>query len=150
MNRRVIPALMMATALCLTVPLAGLASAHGLRGTASAPKRWTYQGGGWTLALIGTTLSGTFSGHGHSYPVKGDWIPAADAGGDLFRFYGHPYGAKTPLGLVGLATLYNTCKPNCAASKTFTLHEITSPQLFMVSKTLPGMNRPSLTLTLHA
>jgi hypothetical protein len=113
----------------------------------------TYTGGGWTLILTfrhatyGQIMSGKFHSAHRTFPVYGDWIPAADEGSDLLRFYGHPYGPKSPLGLVGLATLFNTCTPSCVASNHFKLVETSvSPQL---SAKLPGVDKRSLLLRLH-
>jgi hypothetical protein len=107
-------------------------------------------GGGWTLTIIakqapyGLTMTGSFRSANRSFKMSGDWIPAGDAGSDLLRFYGHPFGPKSPMGLVGVATLTNTCNPNCAASKHDILGEVSGlPQL---NSTLPGVGKRSIIL----
>ena len=123
-------------------------------GSADAASRTgTYTGGGWTLTLTfrratyGQAMSGTFRSAHQTFTVEGDWIPAADEGSDLLRFYGRPFGPKSPLGLVGLATLANTCSPSCVASTHYKLVETSvSPQ---ISTKLPGVGKPSLVLQLH-
>jgi hypothetical protein len=126
---------------CLSVPV----------GAAAATA--TYTGGGWTLTLTfrqatyGQTMSGTFHSAHTTFHVQGDWIPAADQGSDLLRFYGHPFGVKSPMGLVGVATLANTCTPTCVASKRYRLVEVSvSPQ---VSAKVPGVGKAALLLQLH-
>jgi hypothetical protein len=115
----------------------------------AAPTKTVFKGGGWTLTLnsartsYGQALSGSFTSRTRSFPVHGDWIPAGDAGGDLLRFYGHPFTPSFPMGLVGLATLYSTCQPNCAQARTYTLRGIAPfPRL-------PGVNRGILTLRIQ-
>lgn len=111
---------------------------------------WT--GSGWTLTLHfpggnwTQSLQGTFRSTRHSFPVRGDWIPAGDAGSYLLRFYGHPFTATSPIGLVGVAILYNTCNPYCAASKHYKL--VVVPTLTLPKK-LPGTGTTSLALTIH-
>lgn len=86
-----------------------------------------FSGSGYVLTLqvgqasYGSTLHGTLTYRGTAYVVQGDWIPAGDAGGDLLRFFGHPFPGNTMVGLVSVATLYNMCTPNCAAGRTFQL-----------------------------
>ena len=105
---------------------------------------WT--GSGWTLTLSFPTgnqtqpFKGTFRSAHKSFQVKGDWIPAGDAGSDLLRFYGHPFTATSPIGLVGVAILYNTCNPYCAASKHYKL--VVVPTLTLPKK-LPGTGTTS-------
>src|SRR5437588_8954970 len=76
---------------------------------ASAAAASTFVGGGWTLTLSysqtahGQVMAGTFHSNKKSFRVAGDWIPAGDAGSDLLRFYGHPFGQRSPIGLVGVA-----------------------------------------------
>jgi hypothetical protein len=51
------------------------------------------------------------------------------------------------MGLVGLATLTNTCAPTCVASNHYKLVEVSvSPQ---VATTLPGVGKPTLLVQLH-
>lgn len=108
-----------------------------------------YKGSGWTLTMTsakasyGTAYSGSFKSTSKSFPMHGDWIPAGDAGGELLRFYGHPFTPSAPMGLVGLATLYSTCQPNCAQSRTYTLRGIAP------FTKLPGVNRATLTLKIQ-
>jgi len=71
----------------------------------------------------------------HRYHVEGDWIPAADCGGDLLRFYGHPYAGIRSL--VSVATLYNTCDRDCVGSRTYALSNISF-------WTLPGTKARSM------
>lgn len=112
---------------------------------------WT--GSGWTLTLNfpggGETkpFVGSFRSAHKSFQVKGDWVPAGDAGSDLLRFYGHPFTPTMPIGLVGVAILYNTCVPYCAASKHYKL--VVVPTLTLPKK-LPGTGTTSLALTIHA
>ena len=119
---------------------------------AGAASPATYTGGGWTLTLTfqktaqGQVMSGSFRSGSKSYAVHGDWVPAADQGIDLLRFYGHPFGPKSSTGLVGLATLGNTCAPSCVASNHYKLAEVSIP---LLSGKLPGINKPSLVLQLH-
>jgi hypothetical protein len=93
---------------------------------AGKPRVFTYRGSGWTLSIWSlkspySAIRGTLSHAGQSYHVEGDWIPAGDAGGDLLRFFGHPFQSSSFVGLVGLATLYNTCSPDCADGRTYLL-----------------------------
>ena len=113
-----------------------------------------YTGGGWTLTLTfqktayGQVMQGWFYSARHRYTVHGDWIPAADQGSDLLRFYGRPFGPTSPVGLVGVATLANTCVPSCVASRHYKLVEVSpSP---MLSRRLPGVGKASLQLRLAA
>jgi hypothetical protein len=111
---------------------------------------WT--GSSWTLTLhfpsSGEThpFQGSFRSAHHSFQVRGDWIPAGDAGSDLLRFYGHPFTPNSPIGLVGVAILYNTCTPYCAASRHYKL--VVVPTLSLPKK-LPGTGTTSLALTIH-
>lgn len=137
----------------MAVTLALISSIYLPPTTTAASPRATYTGGGWTLTLTfhkaayGQTMGGSFHSAHQWFPVHGDWIPAADQGSDLLRFYGHPFGPKSPLGLVGLATLTNTCTPSCVASNTRKLVEMSvSPQ---ISARLPGVGKPALLLHLH-
>ena len=113
----------------------------------------TFTGRGWTLTLsyhqaaYGQTLSGIFRSARQSFRVIGDWIPAADQGSDLLRFYGHPFGPKSPQGLVGVATLSNTCTPTCVASTRYKLQEL--PGLATLPNKLPGVDLPSLLVQLR-
>jgi hypothetical protein len=98
---------------------------------------------GWNLTIVsgkdayGLTLTGSIVHNGKSYRMLGDWIPAGDAGGDLLRFYGSPFnGVK---GLVSVATLYSTCEPNCAASRTYVLHSL-------AEWSLPGTSKHTIKL----
>jgi hypothetical protein len=115
---------------------------------AAAPKAFTYTGGGLTLTLsggkapYGSTLHGSLTVKGTRYRVLGDWIPAGDAGGDLLRFYGHPFPGNKAMGLVGVATLYSTCNPNCAAATTYNLHAIGQFQI-------PGTKAATVKVTLR-
>jgi hypothetical protein len=86
-------------------------------------------------------VHGTFKSAGRSYRVEGDWIPAGDAGGDLLRFYGMAFGSVK--GLVGVATLYSTCVPNCASARTYQLKAVPG-------FSIPGMKAQSITLTLRS
>jgi opacity protein-like surface antigen len=98
---------------------------------------------GWTLTLVsgnaayGSTLTGSIVHNGKSYMMLGDWIPAADAGGDLLRFYGSPFDHVK--GLVSVASLYSTCVPNCASSRTFVLHSL-------AEWSLPGTSKHTIKL----
>jgi hypothetical protein len=126
------------------------ASPAAARPTATHTGVWT--GSGWTLTLNfsgGETkpFVGSFRSAHKSFAVKGDWIPAGDAGSDLLRFYGHPFTPTMPIGLVGVAILYNTCTPYCAASKHYKL--VVVPTLTLPKK-LPGTGTTSLALTIHA
>jgi hypothetical protein len=133
-------------ALLLLLPSALPATAQ----TARARSTGTWTGAGWTLTLTfpggnrTKPLQGTFRSAHNSFPVQGDWIPAADAGSYLLRFYGHPFAPTSPIGLVGVAILYNTCTPYCAASKHYKL--LVVPTLTL-PKTLPGTGTRALTLT---
>jgi hypothetical protein len=97
-----------------------------------------YAGNGWKLTLTFAQMSYGESFHGSlthgkkTYHTEGDWIPAADQGSDLLRFYGRPFGNVQ--GLVSVAILSNTCTPFCAASTTYTLAPI-KPW------TLPGQSK---------
>jgi hypothetical protein len=119
----------------------------------SAASSATFTGGGWTLTLsyhqaaYGQTMSGMFRSARQAFQVSGDWIPAADQGSDLLRFYGHPFGPKSPLGLVGVATLGNTCTPSCVASKHYQLQELSG--LATLPNKLPGVGQPSLLVQLR-
>jgi hypothetical protein len=72
---------------------------------AQAATSSTFVGSGWTLTLSysqganGQVMAGTFHSRKKSFRVAGDWIPAGDAGGDLLRFYGHPFGQRSAIGL---------------------------------------------------
>lgn len=120
---------------------------------ASAATSSTFVGGGWTLTFTysqtanGQVMAGTFHSNKKSFRVAGDWIPAGDAGGDLLRFYGHPFGQRSPIGLVGVATLVNTCNPYCAASTHYRLREV--PNLVTLRTTVPGVGRASIVLRLR-
>jgi AhpD family alkylhydroperoxidase len=93
-------------------------------------------------------MSGTFRSAKQTFQVQGDWIPAGDQGSDLLGFFGHPFGPTSPMGLVGLATLTNTCTPSCVASHQYKLTETSvSPQL---STKLPGVGKPTLLVHLHS
>jgi hypothetical protein len=122
--------------------------------TAGADTSTSYAGRGWTLTLTyksaahGSKMSGTFRSRRQSFRVMWDWIPAADQGSDLLRFYGHPFGPKSPVGLVGVATLGNTCNPTCVASKQYRLQEV--PNLATLPNTLPGVGQPSILLRLSS
>jgi hypothetical protein len=118
---------------------------------ANAATTSTFVAGGWTLTLSyqqtarGEVMAGTFRSVRHSYPVKGDWIPAADEGADLLRFYGHPFGSKSAVGLVGVAELGNTCTPSCAGSIRYRLQEVLN---LLTAGKLPGVGRPAIFLQL--
>jgi hypothetical protein len=116
------------TAVTLLVCLAVVISTP----TSAAGRISMFRGNGWSLTLTasqapyGSTVQGTLVHGSKRYQVEGDWIPAADEGGDLLRFYGHPFPGQKLLGLVGTATLYNACIPFCAASKTYYLKPLPS------------------------
>lgn len=124
-----------------------------LPGGVHAASSATYTGGGWTLKLTfgqaayGQTMSGRFYSGNKSYPVHGDWIPAGDAGSDLLRFYGHPFGPRSAVGLVGVATLANTCTPNCATSRHYKLTAV--PLYRGTTAKLPGVGKASLVVLIH-
>ncbi|MGH2448000.1 MAG: hypothetical protein ACRDFS_05290 [Chloroflexota bacterium] len=94
-----------------------------------------FQGHGYTLNLVaghskyGLTQTGSLRVKGKVYQLRGDWIPAGDAGGELLRFFGTAFGHVK--GLVGVATLYDTCIPNCAASRHYQLSA-------MIGFSIPG------------
>jgi hypothetical protein len=119
---------------------------------ANAATTNTFVGGSWTLTLSyrqtaqGLVMAGTFRSARHSYAVTGDHIPAADQGADLLRFYGHPFGPLSSTGLVGVATLANTCTPSCATSLRYRLQEV--PNLFSLRNKLPGVGRTAMLLQL--
>jgi hypothetical protein len=96
----------------------------------AAPQTERYIGAGYTLTITyartyytssPSTLHGRLLYSGHAYHVEGDWIPAASQGGDLLRIYGHPFLGQPFVGLVSVATLYNTCDPDCADGLTYAL-----------------------------
>ena len=134
-------------------PLLLLISLTSTSSDAVAATPSSFVGGGWTLTLTysqtanGQVMAGTFHSSKKSFRVAGDWIPAGDAGSDLLRFYGHPFGQRSPIGLVGVATLANTCNPYCAASTHYRLREV--PNLITLRTTLPGVGRASLVLRLR-
>lgn len=135
--------------LTLSLALAGSLPATALGAPAKSTGVWT--GSGWTLTLIfskgaTTPFHGSFRSAHRSFQVRGDWIPAGDAGSDLLRFYGHPFTPTSPIGLVGVAILYNTCTPYCAASRHYKL--VVVPTLTLPKK-LPGTGTKSLALTAH-
>jgi hypothetical protein len=120
--------------------------------TQAATHTERYKAAGWTMALTsaqkayGLTFTGNLTHNGKTYMVQGDWIPAGDAGGDLLRIYGTPFG--TVKGLVSVATLYSTCEPNCAAARKVVLAPLGSPS--EADWSLPGMtNHKSVTLTIQ-
>jgi hypothetical protein len=98
-------------------------------------RTWIYTAPSWTLTLTfysqasyGLTLTGSLNLQylglkTQSFHVEGDWIPAGDSGGDLLRFYGHPFNSRS-WGLVSVATFYSTCDPDCATSPLFDLTSI--------------------------
>jgi hypothetical protein len=106
----------------------------------AAVKKSIYAGNGWKLTLTfaqmsyGETFHGSLTHGKKSYRTEGDWIPAADAGADLLRFYGQPFPNVKAQGLISVAILSNTCTPYCAASTTYTLAPISS-------WTLPGQSK---------
>lgn len=110
----------------LTLTLAVLAVP--MAPNAHAARSITYRAPGWKLTITGSTapygevMSGTLTHAGKQYRMLGDWIPAGDAGSDLLRFYGVPFG--TQQGLVSVAILFNTCTPYCAASRTYKLRTL--------------------------
>ncbi|MGH2444243.1 MAG: hypothetical protein ACRDFX_13895 [Chloroflexota bacterium] len=107
-----------------------------------------FRGNGWTLTLVSghapyaPVLRGTLMHNGQRYHTEGDWIPAGDAGGDLLRFFGHPFPNVKFRGLVGVATLYSTCVPNCAASRVYSLKALSG-------WTLPGTKVHSVHITIQ-
>lgn len=106
-----------------------------------------FTGSGWTLRLHSVksryrSIQGTLRHGTHQYHVEGDWIPAADAGGDLLRFYGHALPRTSYYGLVGVATLYNTCNPNCAAGRHYALKALSQ-------WSLPGTARRNVILVVQ-
>lgn len=127
---------------------AALALAHPGPSFATARHVFTYRGAGYTLkiharhASYGSTLQGSLTFKHRTYHVEGDWIPAGDAGGDLLRFYGHPFPNNSFIGLISVATLYNMCQPNCAQGVTYALTTLANWRL-------PGSTTRSVRLVLR-
>ncbi len=142
---KLIRSLALVLVLVLVLALDGSLPVMARSGQASSTGTWS--GSGWTLTLTfprAAVFHGSFRSARHSFQVRGDWIPAGDQGSYLLRFYGHPFTPKSPIGLVGVAILYNTCTPYCAASKRYKL--LVVPTLTL-PKTLPGVGKRSLALT---
>ncbi|HZU12545.1 MAG TPA: hypothetical protein VFB58_06865 [Chloroflexota bacterium] len=143
---RIARSLPLALLLLLVVSLPAAAGDARTRATGT----WT--GSGWTLTLTFPegnwthSLQGRFRSARQSFPVRGDWIPAGDQGSYLLRFYGHPFTPSSPMGLVGVAILYNTCTPNCAASRHY---KLVVDRTLTLPKTLPGTGTGSLALTIR-
>lgn len=135
---------MLRTALC-TLALAGITILPSLAQAANNTAKYTAKG--YTLSITGyqsqygQMFKGTWTAHNKRYHVEGDWVPAADAGSDLLRFYGKPFPGMKGLGLVAVATLADTCQPNCAASKTYMLKALSNWKL-------PG-GQSQVKLTVH-
>jgi hypothetical protein len=113
-------------AVSVALAVAGAAAVHAAPSHVdAASKVITVKGNGYTLFTsarqmgYGLTVQGSLLHNGVRYKMLGDWIPAGDAGGDLLRFYEKPFNGVH--GLVSVATLYNECVPNCAASRTYLL-----------------------------
>lgn len=134
--------------ICLALPLIFAVFMYGAGTAAAVRTTWTYKGAGYTLTLtfghvwFGYTDHGTLAYHNHRYHVEGDHVPAGDAGGELLRFYGHPFGNVSPLGLISVATLYNTCEPSCASGRTYALTTV-------MDWRLPGSTVRSVRLVVH-
>lgn len=135
----------------LVTLLFAVASSGGIPSGVNAATTYTFVGGGWTLTLsyqqtdYGEVMAGMLRSVRHSYPVEGDCIPAADEGADLLRFYGHPFGSKSAVGLVGVAELGNTCTPSCAGSTRYRLQEVLN---LLTAGKLPGVGRSAIFLQL--